>query len=411
VKLSAFITTHLDDILREWKDVAVRREPRVEQEALATLYDQLGELLRAVARGLDAPPKDEAAKAELVAHGDARDRIETVGKEHGADRAEQGFPLSLVISEFPLLRSCVARLWLRSTPSLSPEDSEDLVRFNEAIDLALTESVSKFVERVNRSKEMFVGILGHDLRNPLSAIIMSAKLMLELGEEQQNKELAKRIVAIGERTNHMVADLLEFTRSRLGDRIPIARHDVDLEPVIREAADELTRSHPGRSVHIEVAGNLHGSWDDRRLIQALVNLLGNAADHGAADAPISVSAKGENGEIAIAVHNEGEPIPAARLEHIFEPLVQLASRKQDRGDRSPSHLGLGLYIAKEIVAGHDGRIDVESSAERGTTFTIHLPRVPRETDPAREGHRPPATAGAARSSSRSPRRSKHPERP
>jgi signal transduction histidine kinase len=375
VRLSAFINANADDILGEWEARSRRRVPKGESRSDRDLRDHLGELLHAIARDLDASRRTKHAQAEPeIDQGDAKAHVETVGEKHGAGRAEQGFTLAQTISEFPLLRSCVMRLWLRSRTSVSPDDIDDLARFNEAIDLAFTTSVSQYVERVERSREMFLGILGHDLRNPISAIVMSGKMMLEMPREQpERRELTERIVSIGERMHHMVGDLLDFTRSRLGGQIPIERHASDLGKTVREAADEFTTAHPGVSVRVEITGDLRGRWDDQRIRQALGNLLDNARQHGAKDAPIDLSARGEPNEATIAVHNEGPPIPQERHAQIFEPLTGAHGRK-DVVRHDPNHLGLGLYIAREIVRAHEGRIEVASSAESGTTFTLYLPR-------------------------------------
>jgi signal transduction histidine kinase len=373
VRLSAFINTHVEEILVEWEAFSRRRVPEGEWRSDAGLRDHLGELLNVISRDLETPRRTERARAEPEIELREKAHVETVGEKHGAGRAEQGFTLAQTTAEFPLLRSCVMRLWLHSRTSVSPDDIDDLARFNEAIDVALRTSVSQYVERIDRSKEMFLGILGHDLRNPISAIVMSAKLMLEMPDERhERRELAKRIVSIGERMHHMVGDLLDFTRSRLGGQIAIERHSADLAKTMREAADEFTTAHPDASVRVEVAGDFRGHWDDERIRQVLGNLLDNAMHHGAKDAPIDLSARSEANEATIAVHNEGPPIPEERHAQIFEPLTGAHDQK-DAVRHDPNHLGLGLYIAREIVRAHEGRIDVQSSAEGGTTFTIHLP--------------------------------------
>jgi signal transduction histidine kinase len=376
VKLSTFITTHLEEILEAWEQSSRRQAPPDQQQRKRALRDHLGELLQTVTRDLEAPSHAERPRSDSATERrDARAHLESVGEKHGAGRAEQGFTLEQMTSEFPLLRSCVIRLWLRSRTSVAPDDAEDLARFNEAIDLAFTKSVSEFVERIDRSKKMFLAVLGHDLRNPISAISMAAQLMLEVPQDQkQMHDLAKRIASIGERMRRMVADLLDFTRSHLGGQIPITPHATDLQQTVKEAADEITTSHPNRTVRVHVDGDLHGNWDDQRIRQALGNLLGNAVHHGAPDTAIDLSARGEESEVAIAVHNEGPPIPPERLAQIFEPLVGMPDAKGATG-RDSNHLGLGLYIANEIMRAHGGRIDVDSSPQHGTTFTMHLPRA------------------------------------
>jgi hypothetical protein len=216
--------------------------------------------------------------------------------------------------------------------------------------------------------------------DPLAAIIMSADLLAELPrEDERRRDVAARIHGIGTRMQQMISDLLDFTRSRLGGGMPIEPHSVDLREVVEAVADEVTTSHPERPVHIDVSGDLHGNWDPRRIGQALSNLLGNAVHHGKPETSIDLLARGDDVEISLAVHNEGAPIPQERRTSIFDPLSAPVDRERLHA-HDPDHLGLGLYITREIVRSHHGRIDLDSSAERGTTFTIHLPRESTDAD-------------------------------
>jgi signal transduction histidine kinase len=276
------------------------------------------------------------------------------------------------VSEFRALRASVIRLWRASGV---PDGSafEDVTRFNEAIDQALAESLTRYARDLEHSKEMFLAILGHDLRTPLGAVMMSATVLLmspDLGQPQQ--AAASRILTSGTRIKGMVNDLLDFTRTRLGAGIPLACADLDLGEVGRQTVEEVAAYHPGRDLRFETSGPVRGSWDGARLGQALSNLVGNAVQHGSPETPVTVGVRGVADEVAVAVHNRGPVIPPAQLHQVFSPLKRIG-----RGDGPPhdsGSLGLGLYIANEIVKGHGGRIDVESSDADGTTFTVHLPR-------------------------------------
>ena len=374
MKLSEFIAANRQRILESWEADARRRVPRDRRDRIAPLRNHLDELLRAVVRDLESSPAEAPAQMGRADEREARSHVGVVGEKHGAGRAEEGVALKGMVSEFPVLRSCVTRLWLESKQTTTPEDLEDLARFNEAIDLALTKSVSEFMDRLNRSRETFLGILSHDLRSPLSTILMAAKVMIDQPlSEDESRGMARRIVTAADRMHRLVLDLLDFTRTRLGGRMPITRHEADLEKTVRSVADEFTMSHPKRVVRVNVVGDLHGDWDDVRIGQAVGNLIGNAMNHGASDAPIEVSARSDDKEVAISVHNEGKPIPQGWHRKIFEPLSN-ASRGDEPAVRKEGHLGLGLYIAKAIVTGHGGKIDVDSSVEHGTTFTLRLPR-------------------------------------
>jgi signal transduction histidine kinase len=169
--------------------------------------------------------------------------------------------------------------------------------------------------------------------------------------------------------NQMVGDLLDFSRTRLGDTIPIEPAAMNVTKMLDDVVAEVAASYPDRKLEIDTSGDLQGAWDCARLTQAMINLVGNAAQHGSDETPISVTARGEAHHVTIAVHNEGPAIPDELVGRIFQPMKRIAGESGDR-----RHLGLGLYIVDRIVAAHRGRIDVASSAGNGTTFTVRLPR-------------------------------------
>jgi signal transduction histidine kinase len=279
-----------------------------------------------------------------------------------------------MVSEYRALRASVLRLWTKATGSLTGTDFDDLMRFNEAIDQALAESVTRYTLDLDRSKEMFVAILGHDLRSPLSAVIMASQFMLETNElKEPHLTLTTRIVRSAKRMNQMVGDLLDFTRSRLGSGIPIVRARMDMAKIAGDAADEIAAAHPESVVAFRASGDLWGQWDAARISQLLANLLGNAVQHGAVKSTISVTATGDTKEVVLRVHNRGPAIPKSDLYGLFSPLKRLKS-----GDAPPptdsNSLGLGLYIVERIVTAHGGTVDVSSSEDAGTEFAVHLPR-------------------------------------
>ena len=374
MRLADFIAANTERILAEWEEFARTHVPVGEVMDVAALRDHAAGMLKAVVHDLRSH-QSETKRAEK-SKGDADTRSgapDTAAETHGALRAEAGFTLGQMVSEFRALRASVLRLWQAECPPAGKSDFEDAVRFNEAIDQALAESVTRYTRDLEQSKEMFLAILGHDVRTPLGAIMMSATGLLmsrDLGAPYQ--AAATRILNSGTRIKQIVCDLLDLTRTRLGSGIPLARAPIDLERVSRQTVDEVAAYHPDRVVRYESSGELHGNWDDARLGQALSNLIGNAVQHGFPDSPVSVTARGGKDEVTIAVHNLGPVIPPVHLHQIFSPLKRIG-RGDDKADTSGS-MGLGLYIANEIVKGHGGRIDVESSEAGGTTFTVRLPR-------------------------------------
>ena len=221
---------------------------------------------------------------------------------------------------------------------------------------------------------MFLAILSHDLRTPLGVVFTSARFMLDTGElAEPHLTLMGRIASSSTRMVHMVGDLLDFTRSRLGGGIPIVRGDVSMGKVVHEVVDELGALHPTRTIQVHARGEECGEWDAARIAQVLANLVGNALEHGSEGTPVTVTVGGGGEEITVAVHNRGPAIPPEQLKNIFHPMKPRESTSSAASGPSGS-LGLGLYIAERIVHAHAGRLDVASD-EGGTTFTVHLPRA------------------------------------
>ena len=222
--------------------------------------------------------------------------------------------------------------------------------------------------RTVRFSEMFVGILGHDLRNPLSAITTAASLLARRAESDKVTRPAARILSSSARMARMIDQLLDFTHIRLGKGLPLSRAQIDFAEVCRLAIDELDGE--SSRVELRVTGDTVGSWDGDRLLQLVSNLVGNGLAHGARTAPIHVLADGTAPhEARLVVKNAGTISPEI-FPVIFEPFRSGKDRKEDQS----SGLGLGLYISQQIVLAHSGTIEVRSSEEEGTSFSVRLPR-------------------------------------
>jgi signal transduction histidine kinase len=373
MRLSDFIEAHREPILAEWEAFARTCTPSSNTMGIPALRDHADEMLTVIASDL-ATPQSGAEQSEK-GKGRAPDvsHDTTAAEEHGSGRAVSGFTIEQMVAEYRALRASVIRLWTREQQGLDAADIDDLTRFNEAIDQSLAESVAQYTRNLDRSREMFLAILGHDLRTPLGAILASAAYMSESGElEDPYQTLASRIASSSTRMVRMVGDLLDFTRSTLGGGIPLVREDMSMETAVREAVDELAVTYPGRTVQVDAPGAHDGEWDRGRIGQALTNLLGNALEHGSLAQPVTVELGDHAGEVTISIHNGGEPIPADELDGIFNPMKSRGTTGS--ASRGPwGSLGLGLYIAERIVHAHGGRIGVDSDGS-GTTFTVHLPR-------------------------------------
>ena len=364
----------MEPIVAEWETFARSVAPPESMMNIAELRDHAKQMLLVIAGDLETSQTKREGSQKASGQSDADETIaegsprETPAQSHGTGRAESGFDISTMVSEYRALRASVIRLWAEEKGQLNQDDVRDLVRFSEAIDQALAESTSRFASELDRTREIFLGILGHDLRTPLGAIVTSAQFTLEVGDLATALKMAGVIVRSGTRMTQMVDDLQDFTRSRLGAVIPIEPAPLDLKELLLASVEEIKASRPDSVVNLETDGDLRGEWDGARLSQLWSNLLGNAVDHGSAVAPITVSARGRADEVVCSVHNQGVPIPEGEFQNIFNPLISSA------GARGGDHLGLGLYIADNIVKAHGGWIDVESSAACGTTFTVYLPR-------------------------------------
>ena len=224
------------------------------------------------------------------------------------------------------------------------------------------------LERSVRFNEMFTGILGHDLRNPLGAIMMAANLVLMRDDSELTRPLL-RIMTSGARMARMIDQLLDFTRVRVGAGIPLAAARTDAVSVLRQAMDELDDAHPDFRLTLEQTGDTFGTWDSDRLLQVFSNLVANALQHGIAEHGVQVTVDGTAAaHVVIAVHNMGA-VPPELLSKVFDPMTG-GQRRQPKSQG----LGLGLHISREIVRAHGGRIAVRSSVGEGTTFSVELPR-------------------------------------
>jgi len=234
-------------------------------------------------------------------------------------------------------------------------------------------------------ERQLIGIVSHDLRNPLGAITLAVSMLLQKAEDERQQRHGQRIRRAAERATRMIRDLLDFTRARQGRGLPVYPQRMDLHEVVHTTLDELQAAWPERRIQSHYEGNGAGEWDPDRVAQVLGNLVGNAMQYSPPDTVVRVESRGEEHGVVLTVHNDGLPIPLELKPRIFEPLERGLERPEDRGGRS---IGLGLYIVRSIVVAHGGTVDVQSTTEAGTTFTVRLPRRPPTNGNA------PATPGA-----------------
>jgi len=355
--LTAFIRAHTQVILDEW-------------------------LLRAEklpsARGLPPPSLRDHVPAILDRLADAIDRrdhgprpLEDLPEQHAALRYHEGYDLRQVVAEYRLLRHVIADLYTDqgdlssdSRPKMKP-----LTVMHEAVDRAISEAVDQYAAERDRVRDQFIAILGHDLRDPLQAILFTANAQLARAHDVDATTVnaATRTATAATRMERMIADLLDFARGHLGGGFTVVPTRFDARTFVSHIVHELAHAHPDRDIRClaeEAAGDFSVEWDSDRIAQILANLVGNALVHGSD--PVSIRLTDNGGEVAIAVGNHGE-IPLDVLPHLFDPFVS----DQPNGGRRG--LGLGLYIAQQIARAHGG--DVRAASSKGeTTFLVRLPR-------------------------------------
>lgn len=352
-------------LLREGETLHVRATIGLEEEVRQGFTLRVGEgfagTIAATRKPLllgDAARNPLVRSATIHAHGTRAlygvplvDRDAVVGVAHIGTRLDEDIP--------PLEKRVFAALAQRATSAIVKH------RLNTELRRAMEE-----MKRAADFRERFLGIVSHDLRNPMTAIAMRARVMLATdGLSPDVSASLGKILSNVDRMERIVSELLDFTRGRLGGGIPVEPRHADLAEIIERVVEELEITHPTRRIERTMVGSTGGVWDPNRLAQVISNLVGNALQHGDPAGTVRIDVDGKGDDVLVMIENPGKPIPKELIPHVFE-----AFRSGAAGDTREG-LGLGLFIACEITRSHGGRIDVTSCADR-TTFTVRLPRRP-----------------------------------
>jgi signal transduction histidine kinase len=383
MRLSAFIRENSKDIIAEWENFARSLVPAAEGMSPLSLRNHISYILAFIADDIDTVQTD-SEQTNKSRGKKPRAAMDSVAEVHAALRQAGGFNLDQMVSEYRALRASVTKLWAARAPEPTRQCAADLVRFNEAIDQATTESISYYSKKVDHSRDLFLGVLGHDLRNPIGAMRMSAELITKIGSlSERQTMLITQVVTSADRATKILDQLLDLTRARLGSGLHILREEMDMAFVSRQLLGEMRSLHPGRTFTLKTSGDTKGHWDKPRIGQVFSNLLGNAVQYGFTDLPIDVTVIGDLKGVSLSVHNDGVPIPKDTIGGIFEAMVRGGTDGIDS-----TNLGLGLYITKEIVSAHGGTIRVTSSEKDGTTFIALFPRGADVVIVAQDGTQP-----------------------
>lgn len=356
-------------ILEEWL-VAAMRLPSAYNLPVPAIRDHVPEILDKLA---DAVERGEATSLAL----------EGLANLHAALRAREGYDLRQVVAEYRTLRRVILDVLAASgsLPAEAREALDPVALMNAAMDSAISDAVDQYAVERDRLREMFISMLGHDLRDPLNGIAVGAQLLLTRSPELDPDGLktAARIAASAERMQRMVQDLLDFARGRLGGGLPIVPTPLDALALIRQTVDEISHAHPERTIEWKdsrTAASVDVRWDGDRIAQAITNLMSNAITHG--QDPIIVELLPDDGHITIAVRNRGA-IPPEVLPTIFAPFSHSGAERRQAippapvPERRRGSLGLGLYIVREIAQAHGGSVSVDVESDQ-TMFRLTLPR-------------------------------------
>lgn len=373
MRLSKFIRENIEVILQEWEDFAITLHPLCFANK-AQLRDDAQAMLNVICLDLDCY---QSVQQEIdKSRGNAPQiGVDTAAEAHAIDRLQAGFSVEELIAEYRALRASVLRLWQHRVKRADEFDLQDMLRFNEAIDQAITESIGRFSAMLRDSQNVFLAILGHDVRNPLGAISMGTQLIMhDATLAPRHAKVAAQILRSTQRVTDIVADLLDYSTSHLGGGIPVTLDAYDLSAECQSVVQEMRLFHPERDFRAAIDERIEVMWDRSRISQALSNLLANAVTHGSVTGPIWVTVQQVMHQVVMTIQNEGDIISPSRLRVMFDPGKSFAIKSMsERSDSQTQHLGLGLYIANEIVHAHKGKISVTSTVIEGTTIVMTIP--------------------------------------
>ena len=383
--VAAMLDRCRDLLITRWRELVLRDPaiPWARSLPVPILDNHFPDMIRQISLCLTSDRHDTGTEAGRVIG------TSQIARHHAENRFQHGYSLEAALTELAHAREVLIEACSRERIELSGETA---LLLHRAIDEAMITAASEMAVRAAAElrqtaefRERFIGILGHDLRTPLTAIKASADLALRMGDEAEpvyratTQRSLQRIARGADRMNRMITDVLDLTMSRQGGGIPLQPKSTDLAEVCQNIVDELAVTHPDRSIRLIAHGAMRGDWDPDRVQQVVANLIANALAYSPTSTPVVVTLTDTGPTVQLSVANQGPPISPQDRATMFDPFKR--GKQALEGERRPG-LGLGLFIVDAIVKAHGGRITVESTAKHGTTFTVDWPRTATGIVPA-----------------------------
>lgn len=370
MRLSQFIVQNMEPILLQWESFAGSLLPAATDMTQLQLRDHAQEILEAIIKDMSAPQtEDEQVEKSKGLIFKLPGAPETAAETHGMLRAHHGFEIKQMVSEYRALRASVLKLWLADLQT-TPANMDDVMRFNEAIDQALAESIDFYCQKVEERRNLFLAMLGHDLRTPVQVIQMTAILLQRISAGEKVAAAARRLIDHGTRMSALLGQLIQINKSNMSLGIKIAPAPQNMALLLGEELDQIQCAYPDTQLDLQVSGPTNGVWDGEGVRRVMGNLVVNAIKFSEASAPISVRIAGYADQITFEVRNKGTPVNSKSVDDLFEPFKNAMSKEI----HSDGSFGLGLFIANQLVTAHGGII--RARCEEGeTVFAVQLPWI------------------------------------
>ena len=371
MRLAEFIRSNENAIVAAWEEFAQTYLPSAAHMDRAALRDHIIGLLRFISQDLETSQtereRSEKAKGQGPKGGGAND---SAAETHADLRFTGGFDTVEMVSEFRALRASVIKLW-RSAWGEPDEIIPDLLRFNEAVDQVMTESLSRYTEKLNHAGALLVGTLVHDFQKSLTIVSDSAEALTDGRLDDRQTQLVSQIGAGTSHVNLMVSELIDAVRIRIGEGVPISIAPMNMAAAVNDAVKDVAVAHPDWKIAVETPEDLEADGDFARIREMISSLIDSAVQHGSRASEIQVAAKLDNSEVVLSVHSAAAISPDI-VATLFDSLTH--RRDENAAQSGDTRLDLELFIAKGVVTAHGGKLSIISNEEQGTTFIVQLPQ-------------------------------------